>query len=81
MNYIDFDIVDEFRLFTLIKYSGETGKYDLYMPHREYTALLQNAGAIGIGGRDKNDRPMFQFGGIRFYSISEEEANKYRVLK
>jgi hypothetical protein len=91
MNYIDKEIIEKevgfdvsiINIRDVLYYASLVEKCDFYLSYIDYIDLLKSLGDIAnlAGSRDKEDRPMFQIGGIRFYAISKEEVDKYRVLK
>jgi len=91
--YIDQDIVSKVvdtehihGMRTILQYC-ETGEcYDFILPAKFYIAIISYnlvflSNSCVVGGKTKDDMPYFSIAGITFTMITEEEADKYRMLK
>jgi hypothetical protein len=80
---------DGYSLYVIMYYAETTGEYDFLLPAKDYIRLVNDAYArspnniirCAISGRTKDDMPYFSIAGITFTMITEEEADKFRILK
>jgi hypothetical protein len=93
--YIDEDIIDKtitlsrkYSLTNIFDYIELTGYYDFILPAKYYIKIVStsysdnsNVMKYSVFGRTKDDMPYFSIAGITFTMITEEEADKFRILK
>lgn len=91
--YIDLDIIKKtvyvsdvgILIRDILEYIQYSQKTNFIIPLKDYVDMLRPltsaTGSVIISGRSENDMPFFSIGGIIFQSITEEEADKYRMLK
>lgn len=87
INYVDIDILRRYdhngyaTINCLLDHAAFVNKYNFHMPFEDYCKFMKRINNYDAGSRDEHNRPMMQIFGIRIYVLSEEEANKYRILK
>lgn len=93
MKYVDIDLINKttgvadagILVRDILEYVIHTKEYDFIIPIVDYVAIARAVislpGAMSSSGRSKNDMPFFSIAGITFTMITEEEADKYRMLK
>jgi len=95
--YIDEDIIDKiiqtnetYSIYAIFSYAEITGDYDFLLSAKDYIKIVNDSyrGSSlnhiirsATFGRTKDDMPYFSIAGITFTMITEEEADKYRILK
>ena len=80
-NYSDHGIL----IRDILEYIQFSQGTDFIVPYKDYIDMVRPmtniTGSIITSGRSENDMPYFSIAGIMFTSITEEEADKFRMLK
>ena len=74
---------DQITITCALEITAKKGACDIFVPVKDYMVMVRSSWTHSFlpGGRTKDDMPFFSIAGITFIAITEEEADKYRILK